>query len=86
MEVKEAVTHFGTRVATGYQRVRHWNSEGIEGLRPKKITGRPPRLNEDMLGELNDRCVWHNKKSLLKKWAGKPIFRTVGRCDDLLWM
>jgi len=52
MEVKEAVTHFGTCTTTGYRWVRHWNSEGLEGLRPKRIPGRPARLDEKMLERL----------------------------------
>jgi len=52
MEVKEVVTHFGTCVTSGYHWVRHWNSEGLERLRPKKIPGRPARLDEEMLERL----------------------------------
>ncbi len=49
MKVKEAVPHFGTCVTTGYHWVRHWNSEGLERLSPKKSPGSPPGLDEEML-------------------------------------
>lgn len=52
MEVKEAATHFGTCVATGYNWIRHWNCEGIERLRPRKSPGRTPRLSGGMLERL----------------------------------
>jgi transposase len=52
MEVEEAVTHFGTCVTTGYHWVHHWNSEGLERLRPRKSPGRAPRLDEEMLRRL----------------------------------
>jgi len=52
MEVKKAVTNFGTCVTMGYRWVRHWNSEGLERLRPKKIPGKPARLDKEMLERL----------------------------------
>ncbi|MCL0051436.1 helix-turn-helix domain-containing protein [Thermodesulfovibrionales bacterium] len=62
MEVKEAASHFGTCVTTGYNWIRHWMTEGIERLRPKKSPGRPPALNEEMLerlkGLLETRPYW----------------------------
>jgi transposase len=52
MGVEEAVTHFGTCVTTGYHWVRHWNSEGLERLRPKKSPERSPKSDEEMLRRL----------------------------------
>lgn len=71
MKVEETITHFGVSVATGYNWVHRWNSEGIEGLRAKKIPGRPPRLAKEMLEEL---------KSLLKAkpyWSLKEVMRLI---------
>ena len=66
MEVKEAVTHFGTCVTTGYHWVRHWNSEGLERLRPRRSPGRTPRLDKEMLrrlkGALEIRPYWTLKE------------------------
>ena len=76
MEVKEAVTHFGTCVTTGYHWVRHWNSEGLERLRPQKSPGRPPGLDEEMLGRLKEtletKPYWSLKevRRLIKKIFG----------------
>jgi transposase len=52
MEVKEATAYFGIGIATGYKWIRRWNSEGKEGLRRRKIPGRPPKLSEKELKEL----------------------------------
>jgi putative transposase len=71
MEVEEAIAHFGISVATGYNWVRRWNSEGIEGLRAKKIPGRPPRLDEEMLEELK------GKMSAKPYWSLKEVMRLI---------
>jgi putative transposase len=71
MEVEEAIGHFGVCVATGYNWIRHWNSEGVEGLRQKEIPGRPPRLDEEMLRGLKD---------MLKAkpyWSLKEVMRLI---------
>lgn len=73
MKVEEAVAHFGVCVSTGYNWIHCWNSEGREGLRPKKIPGRPPRLDEEMLkelkGVLKTKPYWNLKevKKLIKE-------------------
>jgi transposase len=71
MEVKEATAYFGIGIATGYKWIRRWNSEGKEGLRRKKIPGRPPKLSEKELKEL---------KRLLKAkpyWSVKEVMKLV---------
>ncbi|MCL0103143.1 helix-turn-helix domain-containing protein [Dehalococcoidia bacterium] len=73
MAVEEAVAHFGVCVSTGYNWIHCWNSEGREGLRLKKIPGRPPRLDEEMLkelkGVLKTKPYWNLKevKRLIKE-------------------
>ena len=71
MKVEEATAHFGIGIATGHNWIRCWNSEGVEGLVRKKIPGRPPKLDEEELGEL--------KRVLKAKpyWSVKEVMRLV---------
>jgi len=71
MKLKEAAACFGIGIATGYKWIRRWNSEGVEGLRRKKIPGRPPKLSVEELEEL---------KRILKAkpyWSVKEVMRLV---------
>lgn len=71
MKPAEAANYFGISVATAYKWIRCWNAEGIEGLRPKKIPGRPPRLSKEKLDEL---------RGMLKAkpyWSIKEVIRLV---------
>jgi transposase len=71
MEVEEIASHFGTCVTTGYNWIHHWNSEGIERLRPRKSPGRTPRLSEEKLKEL---------KSVLEAkpyWSLKEVMKLI---------
>jgi transposase len=71
MGVKEATVYFGIGIATGYKWLRRWNSEGKEGLRRRKIPGRPPKLSEEELKEL---------KRILKAkpyWSVKEVMKLV---------
>lgn len=76
MEVEEAASHFGICVATGYNWIRHWNSEGIERLRPRKSPGRTPRLSWEKLKELKSmleaKPYWNLKevRRLIKEFFG----------------
>lgn len=67
-EVKEAATHFGICFTTGYNWIHRWNSEGIEGLKPKSIPGRPSGLS--------DRCAegieGHSESKTLLGSQGSP--------------
>ena len=71
MKLEEATVHCGICIATGYKWIRRWNSEGVEGLRRKKIPGRPPKLSEKELEDL---------KRILKAkpyWSVKEVMRLV---------
>jgi transposase len=71
MVVKEVTAYFGIGIATGYKWIRRWNSEGKEGLRRRKIPGRPPKLSEKELKEL---------KRILKAkpyWRVKEVMKLV---------
>ena len=71
MKLEAAIAHFGIGIATGYKWIRRWNNEGVEGLRRKKIPGRPPKLSVEELEEL---------KRILKAkpyWSVKEVMRLV---------
>jgi len=71
MELKEAAAHFGIGIATGYKWVRRWNGKGVEGLRRKKIPGRPAKLSGKELEEL---------RRILKAkpyWSVKEVMKLV---------
>jgi len=71
MKLEAAIAYFGIGIATGYKWIRRWNSEGVEGLRRKKIPGRPPKLSTEELEEL---------KRILKAkpyWSVKEVMRLV---------
>jgi putative transposase len=71
MKPAEAANHFGISAATAYKWIRRWNAEGIEGLRPKEIPGRSPRLSRKELEEL---------RGMLKAkpyWSIKEVIRLV---------
>ncbi|MCX9085822.1 MAG: IS630 family transposase [Candidatus Methanoperedens sp.] len=71
MKLEGAIAHFGIGIATGYKWVRRWNSEGVEGLRRKKIPGRPPKLSTEELEEL--RRVLKAKPY----WSVKEVMRLI---------
>jgi len=71
MKPAEAANHFGISVATAYKWIRCWNAGGIEGLKPKEIPGRSPRLSKEELEEL---------RGMLKAkpyWSIKEVIRLV---------
>lgn len=70
-KIEEAVTHFGIAIPTAYKWIRRWNNEGVEGLRKKKIPGRPPKLPPEELEDL--------KRVLKAKpyWSLKEVKRLI---------
>jgi putative transposase len=71
MKLETAIAHFGIGIATGYKWIRRWNNEGVEGLKRRKIPGRPPKLSIEELDEL---------KRILKAkpyWSVKEVMRLV---------
>lgn len=66
-----AANYCGISVTTAYKWTRCCNAGGIVGLRPKKISGRPPRLSKEELEEL---------RGILKAkpyWSIKEVMRLV---------
>ena len=47
MKLEAAIAHFGIGIAAGYKWIRRWNNEGVEGLKRRKIPGRPPKLSTE---------------------------------------
>lgn len=71
MKLEAAIVHFGIGIATGYKWIRRWNNEGVEGLKRRKIPGRPPKLSMEELEGL---------KRILKAkpyWSVKEVMRLV---------
>ena len=71
MKLEAAIANFGIGIATGYKWIRRWNNEGVEGLKRRKIPGRPPKLSTEELEEL---------KRILKAkpyWSVKEVMRLV---------
>jgi len=71
MKIEEGASHFGIAIPTAYKWIRRWNSEGVEGLRRKKIPGRPPKLPKEELEDL--------KRVLKAKpyWSLKEVRRLI---------
>ena len=66
IKTEEAAGHFGIAIPTAYKWISRWNSEGVEGLRRKRIPGRPAKggfLPAFSKGRL--RCVMGGRVSLL---------------------
>lgn len=76
MRIEEVAGYFGIAVPTAYKWIRRWNSEGVEGLRRKKIPGRPPKLPteelEDFERVLKAKPYWSLKevRRLIKELFG----------------
>jgi putative transposase len=71
MKLKDAAACFGIGIATSYKWIRRWNNEGVEGLKRRKIPGRPPKLSVEELEEL---------RRILKAkpyWSVKEVMRLV---------
>lgn len=52
--VQEASKIAGVSSSTGYEWLKRWNAEGMEGLKPKYDGGKPPKLSEDDYKKLDE--------------------------------
>jgi putative transposase len=53
ISVPEAAKNVGISHSTGYEWLKRWNNESLEGLIPKYAGGRPPELSKEDLEKLD---------------------------------
>ncbi|MDR0913269.1 MAG: helix-turn-helix domain-containing protein, partial [Methanobrevibacter sp.] len=58
--VRKASSILGIPVKTGYNWLKKWNEEGIDGLSHKQGAGRPSFLSEDQLKEVDEYISSHD--------------------------
>jgi len=70
-DVQMASNIVGVAPSTGYEWLKRWNDEGIEGLTPKFAGGKPPRLSEEDFKVLNK--IFENTPNLTTDIAQEII-------------
>ena len=92
-KVSELSEMAGVTGATIYKWIKIVDEEGFEGLRNKKIPGRPPRLSDEQLAALDLAIQSDPKDYGFKTWDGPALSKyieatfnvTIGvrRCQEL---